>query len=300
MFRRPSRAALAALIPLLVLPVSVAFAGAGGEDHSAFALPMSDALAPVASGDPLASPAVASEFAVAPPDERAGFVSDQSTGFESRYVTGRRYESVTYRPRRGRHGDGGGWRWRAVTQLHAGFLDPDGPSDAGFLAGFRGGQQIDDMFQLGLGIDWRTKSGRATQVLQQSTGPGGETIVTRLEVSRYSSNLLPLLAYAQLSGPPSMLLVPYVGVAASWQVLFLEADDFATGQRFDATYDGFGWQLWGGAALPLSGRSKLVGEIFLNQATVGRDVFDPFLGQDIRETISTDGVGARFGMSWGF
>ncbi len=78
------------------------------------------------------------------------------------------------------------------------------------------------------------------------------------------------------------------------------AEDFQTGQSFDATYDGFGWQLWGGAALPLSGRSRLVGEVFMNNADLEREVFDVVTGETIRETVSTDGVGARFGLSWGF
>ena len=155
------------------------------------------------------------------------------------------------------------------------------------------------MLQLGLGVDWRNKSGRATEVLQETTGPGGEIIRTRRDISKYSSNLFPGLAYVQLSGP-DLGIVPYFGAAASWQVLFLSADDFQTGQSFDATYDGFGWQLWGGAALGLSGRSKLVGEVFLNNADLSRDVFDAASGSSIRETVSTDGVGARFGVSWAF
>ena len=110
----------------------------------------------------------------------------------------------------------------------------------------------------------------------------------------------PGIAYLQLSAPGDLGVVPYFGIAGSWQVLFLEADDFQTGERFDGTYDGFGWQMWGGAALPLSGRSRLVGEVFLNQADLGRDVFDAALGQDVHETVSTDGIGARFGLSWGF
>jgi hypothetical protein len=187
-----------------------------------------------------------------------------------------------------------------VSQIHAGFLDPDGSADAGFLAGFRGGQRIDEVFEIGLGLDWRNKSGRSFETTQETIGPGGETIVVRRDVSSYSSNLFPALLYAQLSAPSHLRLVPYVGAAASWQVLFLQADDFTTGETFDATFDGFGWQLWGGAALPLSGRSRLIGELFMNQADLNRDVFDPVTGQDIRETVSVDGVGARFGMSWGF
>ena len=228
------------------------------------------------------------------------FGSDEpvrSTGFS---VTGTRYESSRYRPRRERSHRGGAWRGRGVSQVHAGFLDPDGLSEAGFVAGFRGGQRIDDVLEVGLGLDWRNKSGRSFETAQQTIGPGGETIIVRRDISRYSSNLFPALAYIQLSGPSRLLLVPYVGAAASWQVLFLQADDFTTGETFDATFDGFGWQLWAGAAMPLSGRSRLIGEIFMNRADLNRDTFDIVTGQDIRETVSTDGVGARFGLSWGF
>ena len=211
------------------------------------------------------------------------------------------YESSHYRPRRERYRDSGrDWLGHSVAQLHAGFFDPDGPANAGFVVGIRGGQQIDDMLQIGLGVDWRTKSGRATQVLQQTTGPGGEIIQVRRDLSRYSSNLFPALAYIQLSGPSNMPVVPYAGVAASWQVLFLSADDFQTGQSFDATYDGFGWQAWAGAALPLSGRSRLLGEVFLNNADLGRDTYDTVSATNVHETVSTDGMGARFGVSWGF
>ena len=206
-----------------------------------------------------------------------------------------------YRPRRERYDDGGSdWLGHSVAQIHAGFFDPDGPAGAGFLVGLRGGQQLDDMLQIGVGVDWRNKSGRATQVLQQTTGPGGEVIQVQRDLSRYSSNLFPALAYIQLSGPSNMPIVPYAGVAASWQILFLSADDFQTGQSFDATFDGFGWQAWAGAALPLSGRSRLLGEVFVNNADLGRDTYDAASNSNVHETVSTDGMGARFGVSWGF
>lgn len=306
MFRRLMCAALAALLlPILSAPAFAnATSGSDGLVPSILAVPMADLMGPAVMFDtPATLPAaIASGFAVAPPDEREIGAPDagEPVRYKSSYVRGTRYEASRYRPRREGSRGVSRWRGRGVSQLHAGFLDPDGPSEAGFLAGFRGGQQIDDMFQIGLGLDWRNKSGRATELLSETIGPGGETIIVRRDVSSYSSNLFPALAYVQLSGPSHMTLVPYVGAAASWQVLFLKADDFATGQQFDATFDGFGWQLWAGAAMPLSGRSRLVGEIFMNQADLNRDVYDPFLGQDIRETVSVDGVGARLGMSWGF
>jgi hypothetical protein len=280
MMRRLMCAALAALLLSILVPL-IATSGAalasGGADATGFTVAMAPSPTLTRDDRDAESPAIAGGF-----------------------LASTRYESSRYRPRRERYREGGSWRARGVSQLHAGFLDPDGAAEPGFVVGFRGGQQIDDIIQIGLGADWRNKSGRSTQVLQQTTGPGGEIIQERRDLSRYSSNLFPTLAYLQLSGPADLGVIPYFGVAASWQVLFLSADDFQTGQSFDATYDGFGWQMWGGAALPLSGRSKLVGEVFLNNADLSRDVYDQASGTTIHETVSTDGVGARFGLSWGF
>ncbi|MGH7730500.1 MAG: hypothetical protein ACRENJ_04540 [Candidatus Eiseniibacteriota bacterium] len=301
MMRRLSCAVLTALLVPMWSAVRPALADTPVDRStlSAFAVRMPVVLAPRATSDPAATSAVASEFAVAPPDERSIGATDSEAEVRYTRVSGTRYES-RYRPRRERYHGRGPWRGRGVSQVHAGFLDPEGPSEAGFLAGFRGGQRIDDAFEIGLGLDWRNKSGRTTELLQETIGPGGERITVRRAVSSFSSNLFPALLYLQISGPSHLTLVPYAGAAASWQVLFLQADDFATGQTFDATFDGFGWQAWAGAALPLSGRSRLIGEVFMNQADLNRDVFDPALGQDIRETVNVDGVGARFGMSWGF
>jgi hypothetical protein len=281
---RPIRFTLAVwLLSLFVsLPALAADAPSG---VSAFATPVvtTDALAAGFAGG--------SGFAPPPPDEPA-------------FTQGATFEAVRYRPRRSRHRDeydhDRSSRFRGVSQIHAGFLDPEGPADAGFVVGFRGGQQVDGVLELGLGLDWRNKSGNETVVLQESVGPGGETIIVQRRLNRYSSNLFPLLGYVQVSAPSDMGLVPYFGFAGSYQALFLSAEDFQSGQEFDATYDGWGWQLWGGAAIPLGGRSRFVGELFLNNADLHREIFDAVTGEEFRETVSTDGIGGRFGLNWGF
>jgi hypothetical protein len=52
--------------------------------------------------------------------------------------------------------------------------------------------------------------------------------------------------------------------------------------------------------VPLSSQAKLTAEAFLNRADVSRDSTDPITGDNIRETVNMDGVGARFGLQWGF
>jgi hypothetical protein len=275
------------------------------EPASAFARPIPYVLGPNAAGpasDGSASE-IASEFVRRSPPERSS--PDAASDLPADhppipYAHPTTLEAVSFQPRRAPyHAPSAASHWRGVSQLHAGFLDPDGPSEVGFDMGFRAGHEVDQMFQLGVGLDWRTKSGNTTSLAHSSLGPGGETIVTQIEAAHFSSNLLPVLAYAQLSGP-ARRIVPYVGIAGSWQVLFLQADDYTTGQRFDATYNGWGWQAWGGAGITMVGRTRLIGEVFMNQGNVGRDVYDPYYGAVVRETISTDGFGVRGGVSWGF
>lgn len=304
MFRHPPRALLGAL--LVSLGLSPAFGSAAyaalGDGVPVFALPVADALAPTSDapaggGIVDRNAAIASEFVVRGAARSTPGAAEPPTVYASHYVDAHTNEAVTYRPRHSTYRPPS--QWHAVTQLHAGFMDPDGPATSGFDMGFRGGHEIDNIFQIGVGLDWRTKSGGSDVLLHSSSGPGGEQVQTQLQVSHFSSNLLPLMAYGQLSGP-NWRISPYVGGAGSWQVLFLNADDYTTGERFSATYSGFGWQAWGGVALRLTGSMKLVGEGFMNGGAVGRDVYDPIYGWVVRESIRTDGIGARYGMSWGF
>jgi opacity protein-like surface antigen len=190
---------------------------------------------------------------------------------------------------------------RSGGQIHGGVLgrrDGSSLTDPAFLLGFRGGSQITPVLQLGLGVDWRHKSGTATEVLQTSTGPGGEQIVLHHDFNHYSSDLVPAMVYLQFSIPIGF--VPYVGAGAGWEVLFLSAEDYQTGSAVNATYNGFGWQAWGGVGVPLGNRMKMFGEAFFNDADLNRNVYDYNVDASYRETIHEAGVGIRGGLSYGF
>ena len=210
-----------------------------------------------------------------------------------------RYEAIRYRPRshyrRENPGYGG-----SLSQIHVGFFDPEGDADNGFVAGIRGGPLVDPHIQIGVGGDWVHRSDNQSTVLGTAAGPGGTVITTRRELARSSSNLFPITGFIQVMADENLPFIPYFGLGGGYEVLFLSADDFTTGESFDATYGGWGWQAWGGAAIPLSGRSRLTGEIFLNDAEVKRDVDDPSVGGTVREIVKQNGVGVRMGISWGF
>jgi hypothetical protein len=208
-------------------------------------------------------------------------------------------QGVHYRPRRS-----GSWGSRTdaqtASQFHLGFFDPDGSPSRRFLMGLRAGPMIDKNVQIGVGLDWAHQTDNVSSVTQQSTGPGGTQITVRRDLARASTNLFPIMGFLQVSADDNLQIVPYVGIAGGYQVMNLNADDFLTNASFDATYGGWGWQLWGGAAFPLSGRSRLNTEVFVNTAELGRDVTDPATGDTWHETVKANGLGMRLGLAWGF
>lgn len=263
---------------MLMLTAPRAFAATASPEPSAFALP-------------------AGALALAEPPALAGAAPDLAV-IHTPAVPEVSVAGVAYRPRRsgyGRHVAAQG-----VSQIHMGFFDPDGDPARAFLVGIRGGPMLDSHVQLGAGIDWAHDSDRLTTVSSSEIGPGGTPITVQREIARSSTDFFPIMAFLQISADDDLSLVPYFGIAGGYQVLNLSADDYQSGQSFDATYGGWGWQAWGGAAMPLSGRTRLTGEVFFNGGELGRDVDDPLFGGGYRETVKADGFGARFGLAWGF
>lgn len=221
----------------------------------------------------------------------AALVMAPRGGIRSDYTRFRPRQRGVYRDTRPRP--------ETFSQLHLGFLDPEGDEEAGVLFGFRGGLSVDRNIQIGGQIDWRHRGNSATAVVSEGPGPGGTIIVTRADLERSSSDLIPVMGFLQVSAA-DLPVIPYFGVGAGFEVLHLSAENFQTGQDFNGTFAGFGWQIWGGAGFPLSGRARLNAEVFVNSSEVSRDVDDPITGQNFRETVDMDGSGMRVGLAWGF
>ena len=189
----------------------------------------------------------------------------------------------------------GGSVMPVTTQLHAGFFDPADDFSSGFVGGFRMGPQVDPHVQIGLAMDWWHKSESTTMRL----GGGG---TEKLVLSTVDADLLPVLAFVQVRGDENLPIIPYGGVGVGYEWLFLSSYDYRYGY-FDETLGGFGWQVWGGIGIPLNGRTRVVGEVFYDGSEVSSDVevFSPEVGYAVvRHEISMNGVGMRFGISWGF
>lgn len=217
---------------------------------------------------------------------------------------GTTFESVRYRPRgrRGSSYDSGrrSSAYGSPFQIHAGFFEiGEEPAPTSFVVGMRGGPNVDPHVQIAFGLDWMHNSERSRTVTGEPYQQGGVIIVPERELSRASSDLIPITANLQVNLASGGAVIPYVGFGGGWQVLFLSAEDFATGADYDATFGGWTWQLYGGAQLPLSGQARLVGEVFFHQGEAEREV-DDLAGFTYREIVDLDGAGMRFGLSWGF
>ena len=212
-----------------------------------------------------------------------------------------RLDAVRYRPRTYRRDNyrGSSSSYSSPVQIHAGFFEPEGKGSTSFVLGLRGGPQVDPHVQIGGGLDWHHKSEKARTVTGDPYSQGGTTIFPERVLSRASVDLLPMYGFIQVGGTDDAPVIPYGGASVGYQVLFLNADDYTTGEKYDATFGGFMWEAWGGVAVPLSGQSRFSGEVFVHQGDAEREVDDIF-GTTYRERVNLDGVGMRFGLSWGF
>lgn len=213
-------------------------------------------------------------------------------------------ETVGWHPRGGHppvsspHYSSGPVGYGSSTQIHGGIFEPSHGNGQGFTMGLRGGPNLAPNLQLGIAADWEHRGNDFGNVVGSSPGPGGTVVVTR-QISNSSENTFPLMMYLQLQANPKRVLVPYAGIAGGYEIVTLNATDYATGSTFNATYGGWGWQSWAGMRVALAPRTGLLAEVYTNQATAYRDVYDAFYGATLRESVGLDGVGFRAGLSWG-
>lgn len=271
------RSIVTAAAALAVTATAAAAGVSGPSDLSAsqFALPTT--VLPVAGG---------ASFAVAPPALSAAT----------------RLDAIRYRPRRhARQRDE--WRERSnssgYAQFHGGVFDPEDAGANGALFGMRIGGSFDDRAQVGVALDWSHRSDRRAEVVRTEPLPGGGTVERRVDLASSSFDLVPVLAFLQVT-PAGTNAGPYFGIGGGYEALFVTAEDFVTGTDYEATFDGFGWQAWGGFAFPMTRDVRLHLEVFANGGELDREVDDDASGYTVREIVDVDGGGARFGLSWSF
>jgi hypothetical protein len=186
-----------------------------------------------------------------------------------------------------------------VSQLHGGYFDASANNTNPFIVGLRAGPMVDKRLQVGLLLDWVHQTKNLANVLSTTQAPGSITISTKQDTARALLNLVPIMAFAQASGFGLLGIVPYIGAAGGYEVLVISADNFLNGQSFESNFGGWGYQIWAGAGLPLGSRTRLNGELFVNEAELGKTVTDA-TGATAKQTVDMNGIGFRLGLAWGY
>jgi len=186
-----------------------------------------------------------------------------------------------------------------VSQLHGGYFDASANNTNPFIVGMRAGPMVDRRLQVGIAIDWVHQTKNLANILSTTQGPGSITISTKQDTARALLNLVPIMAFVQASGWGLLGIVPYIGASGGYEVLVLSADNFISGQSFEANFGGWGYQVWAGAGIPLGSRTKLNGELFVNEAELGKTVTDAS-GVSAKQTVDMNGIGFRLGLAWGY
>jgi hypothetical protein len=188
---------------------------------------------------------------------------------------------------------------RTVTQIYGGRMDPDGSTDGEFLMGIRTGPKLSKHLQLGLMFDWVRDSDYESSFTTSTPGPGGVNITTKYDYSGAYTDLFPLMAFAQVSLNEKRFISPYGGIGGGYEWFNVTAYD-RYGTWYDANFGGWGWQGWAGVALRVTDGVRLSGEAMYNSVELSRNVYDPVNGWTNHETVPMYGVGARFGLAFGF
>ena len=208
-------------------------------------------------------------------------------------------EAVRYQPAQQEQFDNPASDRPIVSQLHGGYFDASANNTNPFIVGMRAGPMIDKRLQVGLMLDWVHQTKNLANVLSTSQGPGSITVSTQQDTARALLNLVPIMAFAQASGFGLLYFVPYIGAAGGYEVLVLSADNFVNGQSFEANFGGWGYQIYAGVGLPLGSRTRLNGELFVNEATLSKTVTDAN-GVTAKQVVDMNGIGFRLGLAWGY
>jgi hypothetical protein len=149
------------------------------------------------------------------------------------------------------------------------------------------GANVGSHVQLGVAADWIYKTKSLT--LDNDSLPNFQT---KIELARVTANMFPLMGFLQVKLTDRFPIVPYLGAAAGYAWLVLQANDYRTFASTSRTYDNPTWQTYAGLGLALGKDARLDGELFFQGATLQRQIVDS-AGQTWNELVDVSGVGAR-------
>jgi hypothetical protein len=183
--------------------------------------------------------------------------------------------------------------------LRGGVFDYENVAKDDFVIGFKVAGRMSDFFSLGLSTDLQRREAYDQVRVEEFRDPTGNMVRSSVTTFASSSNLIPVLAIAEVE-IPTALFHPFAGIGGGYEWMVVEFEDYESGLFSKNTYGGLGWQAWAGLAVPMAKTAAITGEIYMNRATVSRDVQEVDTGDVLREEINVNGGGFRAGLRLAF
>jgi hypothetical protein len=172
--------------------------------------------------------------------------------------------------------------------LYGGLFAPIETNAPSPTLGVRFGRRLGAHLQGGLLVDWTFERKNVEQPINELPG-----LQPQLILARADGQLVPMMAFFEVSLTEKRFLVPYGGIAAGYEWLFLRANNYVTGESASATYANFAWQGWGGMGIRLDPGLRVDFELSYNGGSLERDAPGT---SGLREAVRVNGVGARVGL----
>jgi hypothetical protein len=183
--------------------------------------------------------------------------------------------------------------------MRGGVFDYETVAKDDFVIGFKVAGRLSDFFSLGISTDLQRREAYDQVRVEEFRDPTGNLVRSSVTTFASSSNLIPILATMDVE-LPTAFFHPYAGIGGGYQVMVVEFEDYDAGLFSKSTYGGLGWQAWAGLAVPMANIASITGELYLNRATVSRDVQDVDTGDIRKEEINVNGGGFRAGLRLAF
>jgi len=187
---------------------------------------------------------------------------------------------------------------QSVLKIKIGTFNPR-DAKAGLLMGISTGRQVDERVDFGIGADlFIRRFTQKTAVAEVDSLGQISPSIEQIEIS-YSMYGLPIMVHIDARILPNAPVIPYVGLAGGYELLFSREANYLNGTKDNRLYGGFGWQAMIGAEYPLGSSSAILGEILYNGCTLSRSQGSSEAGFPLHEELNFSGLGFRIGMRLG-
>jgi len=176
--------------------------------------------------------------------------------------------------------------------LHGGVWAPIDASVTNAMLGMRIGANMGEPVLFGLQTGWTYH----TKSLYDTVASGPPGLNPRTVLATGTAHLIPAMAFLQVTLTQKLPIVPYAGIAAGYEWLYLLAKDYRTSRDTSLTYANFAWEWYAGVGLKLSQSVRVDGEVYYNGASLTRDV-PGANNTTLKEAVDMDGAGVRIGLN---